>query len=333
VPVRPGRRPGPGESEALLVPLPQLTPRVYRDREVNGKEPAVDVLAATDRGLVLVNDGGTAHEVVAGGAIGVTPRWAVVDGSLRALPGGEPVAPIERWEPTCVAEAGGGALVGTAEAHLLRVGAGDGALEPVRSFDDAPERAAWYTPWGGPPDTRSIAVAPDGAVYVNVHVGGVLRSDDGDRAGWKPTLDIDVDVHQILVTPSGRLLVATGAAAFGWSDDRGASWSWLEDGFHGTYHRAVAAAGDTVLVTASTGPGSRHGAVYRVDPDRGAVERCTAGLPDRFEGNVDTGSLVASGDVAVVASPDGTLYRSDDAGRSWSLLAERIGAVRSLALA
>lgn len=288
------------------------------------------VLAATDRGLLLVDGGGGVTPVAAGDAVATTGRFGIVDGSLRGVPGGDEVAALDGWTATCVAEAGDTVLVGTAEAHLLRLR--DGRVEPVPSFEDAPERTAWYTPWGGPPDTRSIAVAPDGAVYVNVHVGGVLRSDDGDAAGWKPTLDIDVDVHQILVAPSGRLLVATGAAAFGWSDDRGASWSWLEDGFHGTYHRAVAAAGDTVLVTASTGPGSRHGAVYRVDPDSRAVERCAAGLPERFDGNVDTGSLVADGDTAVLASPDGTLYRSGDAGRSWVPIAERIGAVRSLAL-
>ena len=52
-----------------------------------------------------------------------------------------------------------------------------GALEPVDAFDHASGRETWHTPWGGPPDTRSMANWED-ELYVNVHVGGILRSDD-----------------------------------------------------------------------------------------------------------------------------------------------------------
>ena len=43
-----------------------------------------------------------------------------------------------------------------------------------------PGAGRWYTPWGGPPATRSIS-EDDDAVHVNVHVGGIARSRDRGR--------------------------------------------------------------------------------------------------------------------------------------------------------
>ena len=105
---------------------------------------------------------------------------------------GRVVAELTGPAATCLAAAGGREelLVGTEGAHLLRVAGGEARPEP--GFDEADGRARWYTPWGGPPDTRTIAVAGDGTVYVNVHVGGVLRSEGDGR--WVPTVDIDADV-------------------------------------------------------------------------------------------------------------------------------------------
>lgn len=48
---------------------------------------------------------------------------------------------------------------------------------------------------GGPPDTRSITEDGD-TVYVNVHVGGVLRSSDQGES-WQPTIDIGADIHRV----------------------------------------------------------------------------------------------------------------------------------------
>src|SRR5436853_425316 len=88
-------------------------------------------------------------------------------------------------------------------------------------------RAAWYTPWGDPADVRSISVALDGAIYVNVHVGGVVRSRDGGRS-WAPTVDIESDVHQVLAHPSrAEVVLAAAADGFGVSRDGGASWRFL----------------------------------------------------------------------------------------------------------
>src|SRR4051812_36029629 len=97
--------------------------------------------------------------------------------------------------PQCLTAAGDHVLVGTAEAHLLAVRE---SAQPVESFDAIPPRDQWYTPWGGPPDTRSITVTADGTPLVNVHVGGVWR-DRGD--GWDEVIPVDDDTHQILASP------------------------------------------------------------------------------------------------------------------------------------
>ncbi len=157
----------------------------------------------------------------------------------------------------CLLPRDGGALAGTAEAHLVRVG--PGAVAPLDGFERAPGRGDWFTPWGGPPAVRTLAAGAAGELYVNVHVGGILRSDD-EGAAWRPTIDIRSDVHQVLAVP-GRpgLVLAATALGMATSEDGGASWSFAHDGLAGRYCRAVALAGDTVLLSASQRPAGRRG--------------------------------------------------------------------------
>src|SRR5207249_757493 len=182
----------------------------------------------------------------------------------------------------CLAPHPSGLLIGTSEAHLLRLR--QGRLERIERFDEVDGRDEWYTPWGGPPDVRSMSVDDDGTIYVNVHVGGVVRSIDHGET-WQPTMDIDMDVHQVLVHPDGRgWMFAASARGLGISEDRGASWTFLTDGLHATYCRAVAVAGDHVLVSASSGPRGREAAVFRRRLDgSGPFEKCTDGLPAWFD--------------------------------------------------
>jgi hypothetical protein len=239
------------------------------------------------------------------------------------------IARLDAEVGTCLLPTPSGLLVGTADAHLHRLAGG--ALIRLESFDRAPGRAEWYTPWGDPPDTRSLSTDPVGALYVNVHVGGVVRSSDGGLT-WQPTLDIEADVHQVLAPAAGVVLVAS-AQGFGQSRDGGGSWAFDASGLHGRYLRAVAVAGDTVLVTASTGPRTRRGAVYRrrLGPSV-PWTRCRAGLPEWFQGNVDTHCLAAGDGVAAVGTADGQLFVSADRGRRWALAAKGLPAVRCVAI-
>lgn len=262
-------------------------------------------------------------------------RWFAIVDRRRVLGG----SPREDWEVlaesagpdlTCLAAGSGRVLVGAEEAGLLEVR--DGALAPVEAFGDAPGRDGWYTPWGGPPAVRSIAIAEDGAWYVNVHVGGILRSDD-DGSSFTQLVDPDVDVHQVLV--HGDLVVAAcGAGGVMLSHDRGGLWETVTDGLHGTYCRAVAVSDAHVVVSASTGPRSERGAVYHRPLDRDVpFERCQLGLPEWFEGNVDTGWLHAVDDRIAFAAPGGRVYLSSDAGGTWMLVDGGLRDVAELVIA
>ena len=217
-----------------------------------------------------------------------------------------------------------GILVGTSRAHLVRLE--HDRLEPLDSFERAPGRDRWYTPWGGPPDVRSITEDRD-AVFVNVHVGGVLRSRDGG-ATWQPTIDITADVHRV-VTGSGRVYAA-GARGLSISDDGGGDWRLSARGLHAGYCRAVAVGGETVLLSASDGPEGGRAALYRTDLDAGTFERCRDGLPEWFEGNIDSLCLDAlpDGSLSAFGSESGEVFISSDEGSSWSRLAEGLSGLR-----
>jgi photosystem II stability/assembly factor-like uncharacterized protein len=206
-------------------------------------------------------------------------------------------------------------LVGTEQAHLYRLA--HGTLSRVEPFETVEGRATWYTPWGDPADVRSIAVAADGTIFVNVHVGGVVRSRDDGRS-WVPTVDIEADVHQVLAHPTQPDVVLVAAyEGFGISRDGGDSWRFLTDGMHAHYARAVAVAQDTALVSASTGPRGRRSALYRTSLDgEMRFERCHDRLP-WFDDNIDTGCLAAAGSVVVFGTEDGRLFRSLDSGAHW----------------
>ncbi len=302
------------------------------------------ILAGTDEGLhVWKEERAAAVDELAGREVSALAAdgghwWAIVDGrelwqSADALHW-TLAATVAKGKPraTCLASTVSGLLVGTARAHLARLT--HGRLVSVASFDEAEGRDAWYTPWGAPADVRSISADGDRAVYVNVHVGGVLRSAGGD-AGWSPTLDIEHDVHQVLAVPghAGTVVVAA-ADGFGITEDAGRTWRWDNAGLHAHYCRAVAVAGDTLLLSAATSYQGRQACVYHRPLSGGApFERCRAGLPDWFPDNVDTGCLATRDRTAVIGTEDGCVYVSGDAGESWSTLAKSLSPVRAVALA
>jgi hypothetical protein len=259
--------------------------------------------------------------------------WAIVDGrTLWHSAGGHwnERASLGDRPATCAASTPNGLLIGTAQAHLLRFGGG--TLEPVESFETVEGREAWHTPWDDPADVRSIAVALDGTIYINVHVGGVVRSRDSGHS-WAPTLDIEADVHQVIAHPTRTdLVLAAAYEGFGISRDGGDSWRFITDGMHAHYARAVAVSGEMVLVSASTGPRGRRATLYRKPLD-GATEfvRCHEGLP-WFDDNIDTACLAADGSLVVFGTDDGRVFRSLDSGAHWGLVTKGLPAITAVTI-
>jgi hypothetical protein len=300
------------------------------------------ILVGTEDGIHTAGDRqaparlpGRAVEALTAAADGAL--WALADGrELWRYDGdGEGRAAASSPGPRlrCLAVAGGTVLAGTAEAHLLRLDAGE--LRPVEPFDRVEGRDGWYTPWGGPPDVRSAAVGADGVLWVNVHVGGIPTSPDGGRT-WRPTIEVDADVHQVLAHSDdpGRVLAAT-ARGLADSADAGTSWTYLTEGMHARYCRAVALAGDTVVVSASTGPRGGRATLYRRPLDAPAAapfERCRDGLPEWFPANIDTACVAASGPTVAFGTAAGEVFASADAGVTWERVAGGLPPVRCLLL-
>jgi hypothetical protein len=215
----------------------------------------------------------------------------------------------------CLQPVPGAVLVGTAQARLAMIK--DGAVTMVRSFDEADGREAWYTPWGGPPDTRSLARSADGILFANVHVGGILQAETPEGV-WSPTIDVDADVHQVLTDAldPGHVVAAT-ALGLAESRDGGGTWRFSHEGLDAPYARAVALDGERLYLSASTGPRGGRAGLYRREPGSAAFEKCGGGLPEWFGGNVDSHRLAAAGGTGLFGTEDGNVFLSDDGGHFW----------------
>ncbi|HET7341880.1 MAG TPA: hypothetical protein VFL90_10480 [Methylomirabilota bacterium] len=298
-----------------------------------------NILIGTATGLVeLDGERATAVETLSGHAITALAldgdvAWALTDGAAlwqRRDGRWARRAGIEGPPARCLAPAPGGVWIGTAQAHVLRFG--DEGLRASEAFDRVEGRQAWYTPWGAPADVRSIAAGRDGAVYANVHVGGVAATRD-DGATWAPLLDIDVDVHQVLAHPvRAEVVLVAAAAGFGVSRDAGRTWQFLTAGLHAHYLRAVTVAGDDVVISASAGFHGKRAALYRKPLDGGRFERCRDGLPTWFDDNVDTACLAADGALVACGTQDGRVFRSRDGGRRWELALKGLAPVGCLTI-
>jgi hypothetical protein len=227
----------------------------------------------------------------------------------------EALGEIDDEAGRCLLPTAEGVLLGTAHARLAVLR--DGAVTMVRSFDEAAGRDEWYTPWGGPPDTRSLSGSAEGALFANVHVGGILRA-EAPEGVWSPTIDIDADVHQVLVDPfDASHVVAATARGLAETHDAGGTWHFTAEGLHAPYARGVALDGDRLFLSASTGPRGGRAALYRREPGVEVFERCANTLPDWFPGNIDSHCLAAGGGTIAFGTEDGRGFVSDDGGGSW----------------
>ena len=240
-------------------------------------------------------------------------KWWAVDGKGRIHRNGEIIANMpDDITPLCIQPTPDTVWVGATEARLF--GFDDNTLAEDEFFATAPGRDKWYTPWGAPADVRSMALDADDTLYINVHVGGVLRY---DNTGVVPTLDIDSDVHQVTAHPtqSGAIFAATAHGLA--SSHNGHDFVFRTDGLHASYCRAVAVLDDRVLVSASTGPSTSKGRLYRAGLWDGSLETINNGLPEWFDQNLNTSCLIAR-DNQVFAGVGTTVWRSDDSGDTWT---------------
>jgi hypothetical protein len=266
--------------------------------------------------------------------------WALVDGDsiwrgpADARPDGwNRVATATGFGLRCILPTTIGLLAGTSDGRIVRV---DGHhLVPLDGFDAVEGRDRWWQVGGldSVANTRSLAQAPDGILYANIHVGGIYRSLD-DGTSWEPTIDQETDVHEVRALLDGVVVAATGMAGLCVSKDAGDNWDSVTDGLPTSsgwglpYARCVVTWGDVVLVTASNGPESDEAGVYRGRLFASeALERSVDGLPATFRDNIDTACLSVGDGVAAFGTTEGTVFATRDAGESWSEVAHDLSPV------
>lgn len=287
------------------------------------------IVTGTADGLYEIGlDGAIQRQALAGTEVrAVSGDWAIADDAVVSISAGRKAPLPDGLVPRCLLSGSGGScLVGTSAARLFEVDA-NGARS-IETFDAIPSRPQWSTPWGGPPDTRSMARSSQG-LLVNVHVGGVWR---GDGHTWIEVVPADQDSHQVVALESTVAVAA--ARGVGQSPDGGTTWTWSANGLHATYCRSATIADGWLLVSASTGPGTRRGGVYRrpLDSPDAPFESCgdDGGLPKVFPHNVDTFEMTAAEGLVAVGTPTGQVYLSEDSGATWRLLIDALPGVRSV---
>ena len=291
------------------------------------------VLVATDDGVQPFDDGSTGPRELAGRRVCALARrrddwWAIADGAtvLRRDPTGAWTAvATARTDLTCLLPTSDGAWCGTVDGHLLRL-FGE-AFAVVGGFDAIPGRETWKAVGSRTPYVRSITTtADDRSLLAGVHVGGIARSGNGGSS-WKPTIDVQADVHQVRADPADpKLVLAPAAVGLAVSRDGGATWDVTTEELHATYLRAIAFTTTAALVSASEGPSADRSALYRWDTATGGtLTKVEGGLPEWLDGNVDTHALDAHRDAAAFADAGGTVYASSDGGRSWAVLGSDLG--------
>ena len=100
----------------------------------------------------------------------------------------------------------------------------------------------------------------------------------------------------------------------------------------GAFARAVAVSGETVLVSASTGPRGRKATLYRKPLDgETEFERCRDGLP-WFDDNIDTACVAADGSLVVFGTDDGRVFRSLDGGAHWGSVTKGLPTITAVTI-
>ena len=304
--------------------------------------PTPSILVATwDNGLFSVT-GKMVHQELADQSV----RSLVADGRGRvlAIVGGHALCrrsfdgewtaiTKSEFELSCCVAIGNVVFVGD-DAHILRVDPDGAQQHCLTGFDAVEGRDRWYAGaatidgklMGPPLGIRSMAATCDGAVLLaNVHVGGVPRSTDAGLT-WRPTIDIDCDVHQVCAHPTRRdLVIAAAAAGLCISRDAGATWTIEQRGLHAHYCSAVAFGRNDIFVTASTDHFATQGAVYRRPIDsNGPLQPLGGGMPKWIDGIADTNCITTRDSMVAVIDRSGCLYMSHDDGATWSYRFDRV---------
>lgn len=243
-----------------------------------------------------------------------------------------------------VREGDGTVYVGTEPPAVYRLDRETRTWQVVEALHEREEAEDWYAP-GGPPAVRSMAAHPGNpqGLYLDIHVGGIMRTLDGG-ATWTPVNDgLELDVHQVATHPRRPEAIYTATAdGFYFSPDEGVTWERRNQGLEHLYTRGIAIhpdAPDVLLISGSpTSPGGwgRRGkrfALFRSENGGQQWHRMTKGMPNECPEEIDTFCLAFSRmrpDEALCGRRDGVLHLSRDAGATWETVTEALPPVYAI---
>lgn len=253
--------------------------------------------------------------------------------------GWESAGTIDDLAGNCLLEHQQTLFIGAADARMFTTDMPDmSEITRLESFDRAEGRENWDTPWGGPPDVRSLACIDDPgnpAIYADIHVGGIQRSFDVGKTWLPATGSLHRDVHCVATHPDlPQTVFAATQQGFFRSDDRGESWRGvLEDFIPRNYQRSVvtdALDPDLLLVSASLGPhpdgdSGCEGQLFRSADGGESFRPAHSGLPEHFYHNLDTHLVAASekrSGLFAFHDDESTLFVTTDGARTWKNVAQ-----------
>ena len=151
-------------------------------------------------------------------------------------------------------------------------------------------------------DTAGLEWTPDARRLADAFWPGPLTLVLPRRPGLGYELGEPADTVGVRCPDHALVRAVAAAVGVGQSSDGGNTWYWSTEGLHATYCRAVALAEGWLLASASTGPATTEGAVFRrpLGDPQAPFTRCGEderhhGLPRAFPPNVYTFELAAAG--------------------------------------
>ncbi len=289
------------------------------------------LLAATEAGLFAIEpDRGEARRVLEEPVRCVAAGDSVVlAGGERGLSvsrdGGESFARVELPEPdvfsVAISPADAALYAGTEPSRVFRADGPDGRWEELEALQRIPSRDSWsFPPRPWTHHVRWIAPSPHERqrLLVGIELGGVMLSTDGGRTFSDHRPGAVADVHQIAWHPAAAgCAYEVGGGGAAWSSDGGESWRQDNGELAVTYCWALAVSpADPELwwISAAPGPMQAHSG-----DDAGAhLYRRSDGRWKELAGPLAEMpyALAASDDALFIASRNGRLWTSGDAGET-----------------
>jgi photosystem II stability/assembly factor-like uncharacterized protein len=293
---------------------------------VDPHDPRRLYVGTMDHGLWLSRDGGASWHEAGGGSV-----------ERRVL--SVAVSPSHREAGISVVYAG------TEPSNLYRSEDGGQTWQLLPALRELPSEPRWsFPPRPWTHHVRTIALHPADPewIAVGIELGGVMRSLDAGVTWIDHNPQAHSDAHQLLTHPLApeRLYEAAGQG-IARSEDRGETWSRLEEGLDRRYAWAQAldpADPDLWYVSVSRSPFAAHGdgdgqaRLWRSRGDGWVAIDSWGDAPRLRRMPYALSPFADQPGRVLVGLRGGTLLLSDDAGDTWSELPVRLPDLIDLAV-